>query len=284
MKFGAKITDISNITYFTQLIATVSKLCSKTSNKTCILKLTYEKIYFIFTDSLTISPGSGKTTFWMCIETLKLFDLYICEGKSKEENFIILELEPDNLFKALKSSQNIRAIRIKLCKRQTPCLSIELDLPSISALKTHSRIITHDISVHVVSSKSFNFEEPTMLNANLSINLPQIKLLKHMLERFKYLTDYINLQATQNGELIFKCETSLITINTFFKDLQCLNVQEPMDAVNVRLNIKKLFEFINALQFQPNKLICNFVNDKYAHLFFIHQNVILQYIIASVYN
>ena len=57
MKFGAKILDISNITYFTQLIATVSKLCSKTTNKTCILKLTTEKIYFLFTDSLTISPG-----------------------------------------------------------------------------------------------------------------------------------------------------------------------------------------------------------------------------------
>ena len=284
MKFGAKIVDNLNITYFTQLIATVSKLCGKTTNKTCILKLTSEKIYFLFTDSLTISPGSGKTTFWMCIETAKLFDLYICEGKSKDENFIILELEPDNLYKALKSSQNIRIVRLKLCKRQTPCLSIELDLPSISTLKTHSRIITHDISVHVVLSKSFNFEEPTMLNANLSINLPQIKLLKHMLERFKCLTDYIYLQATQNGELILKCETSLININTYFKDLVCLNVQEPMDTISVRLNIKKLYEFINSLQFQPNKLICNFINDKYAHLFFIHNSVILQYIIASIYN
>ena len=220
----------------------------------------------------------------MCIDPIKLFDLYICEGKSKEDNFIILELEPDNLHKALKSAQNIRTIRLKLCKRQTPCLSVELDLPSISTLKTHSRIITHDISVRVVSSKSFNFEEPSIQNANLSINLPQIKLLKHMLERFKCLSDYIYLQATQTGELILKCETSLITINTYFKELECLTVQEPLDAISVRLNIKKLYEFVNALQLQPNKLICNFINDKYAHLFFIHNNVILQYIIASVYN
>ena len=60
MKFGAKIIDTSNITYFTQLIATVSKLCSKTTNRSCILKLTSEKIYFLFTDSLTISPGNEK--------------------------------------------------------------------------------------------------------------------------------------------------------------------------------------------------------------------------------
>jgi HUS1 checkpoint protein len=220
----------------------------------------------------------------MCVDPIKLFDLYICEGKSKDDNFIVLEFEPDNLYKALKSTQNIRTLRVKLCKRQTPCLSVELDLPSISTLKTHSRTITHDISVRVVSTRSFNFEEPTIQNANLSINLPQIKLLKHMLERFKCLSDYICLQATQNGELVFKCETSLITINTYFKDLECLNVQEPMDTISVRLSIKKLYEFVNALQIQPNKLICNFINDKYAHLFFIHNNVILQYIIASVYN
>jgi hypothetical protein len=60
MKFGAKILDAANITYFTQLIATVSKLCSKTTNKSCILKLTSEKIYFLFTDSLTISPGKER--------------------------------------------------------------------------------------------------------------------------------------------------------------------------------------------------------------------------------
>lgn len=285
MKFGAKLVDSGNITHFTQLITTISKLCSKTTNKTCLMKLTQDRIYFIFTETYSLNAGSGKTTFWCYIETTKLFDLYICEGKSNDENYIILELELDNLAKALKSTQNIRVIRIKLCKKQSvPYLTVELDLPSISTLKSHSRVITHDISVHVILSKTLNFDEPQLLNANLSINLPNVKILKHMLERIKLLTDYIYLQASQNGDLVFKCDTDLVNVSTYFKQLQCLNVDEPLDIVNVRLNIKKLYEFINSLQFQPNKLICNFINDKYAHLFVIHHDIMLQYIIASVYN
>jgi len=52
---------------------------------------------------------------------------------------------------------------------------------------------------------------------------------------------------------------------------------------SVRLSLKKLYEFVNALQFSPSKIICNFVDQRYAHFFVVHDDdLVLQYLISSV--
>ena len=71
MKFGVKLLDQPNITHFTHIISTVTKLCAKAANdKSCILKLTPESMYFILTEYATNNTGSGgfgRTSFWMNI-------------------------------------------------------------------------------------------------------------------------------------------------------------------------------------------------------------------------
>ena len=53
------------------------------------------------------------------------------EGVSEEANEIYLELAPENLVKALKTAQSAKWIKIKLAKKHTPCLTVEVDLVSI---------------------------------------------------------------------------------------------------------------------------------------------------------
>lgn len=293
MKFGVKLLDSSNIEYFTQIVSTVSKLCSKTaSDKSCALKLTTDLVYFIlpeFAANNLGSGGSGRTSFWMSLDPKSLFDFYICEGKSCEENLIMLEIQPDNLLRALKSSPNMKMVRIKLTKRQTPCITVEIDLHSISS-KTSSRTITHDIPVKVISSSklsSTDFQEPNIDAAHLSIQIPPIKIVKHMVERMKCLSEFVFLEATDQGTLTFKIDADAASVCTYFRNLTNLPIHrqnaDEYSLSTVRLSLKRLSDFINALQFQPNKIICNFVNNKYAHFFVIHnEDLVLQYLISSV--
>ena len=58
------------------------------------------------------------------------FDEYAMEGVSEEANEIYLELAPENLVKALKTAQSAKWIKIKLAKKHTPCLTVEVDLVS----------------------------------------------------------------------------------------------------------------------------------------------------------
>ena len=57
------------------------------------------------------------------------FDEYRIEGKD-ERNEIYLEIITDNLVRAMKSAQNSQALKIKLTRKQTACLTFEVSLVS----------------------------------------------------------------------------------------------------------------------------------------------------------
>jgi HUS1 checkpoint protein len=322
MKFGAKILDSINISHFTHVISTTSKLCAKSSSdKSCVLKLTPDSMYFILPEFASNNAGNmgvGRTSFWMSLDPKNIFEFYVCEGKSDEENFILLEIQPESLFRALKSSPNIKMVRIKLTKRQLPCITVELDLYSITS-KVSSRTITHDIPVKVISTNGGGgneeeFQEPDVSRTTLSIQLPPLKLIKHMIERMKCLHEFVFLESTNKGTLTLKIEADAVSVCSYFRNLHNLPIdsntsanfqnnktrrksadmsvlngdenqqqQDEYSFCSVRLSLKRLSDFINALQFQPTKIICNFVNHRYAHFFVVHdEDLLLQYLVSSV--
>ena len=54
------------------------------------------------------------------------------EGVSvTDANEIYLETVPENFVRCLRSAQNAKSVKIKLTKKQTPCLTFEVELVSI---------------------------------------------------------------------------------------------------------------------------------------------------------
>jgi HUS1 checkpoint protein len=300
MKFGAKLLDAAGINHFTNIISTLSRLCAKAANdKTCVLKVMPGRIVFILSEFATnsaTSTGTGRSSFWFEVEAQSVFEHYVVEGKStSDEDILLLEIQPESLLRALKSSPNIKSVRMKLIKRDDrPCLSIELDLVSLNSTKQNSRIITHDMPITVLSAScnmSDEFREPKVNKASLGLQLPPLKLLKHMLERMKCLSDFVCMEATSSGTLTLSIEADSVSVNTYFRDLVYLPstassssaVRDVVKTSAVRLSLKRLTDFIAALQFQPSKMICNFVDKKYAHFFVLHdESLVLQYLISSV--
>lgn len=180
-----------------------------------------------------------------------------------------------------------------MTRRQSACLTVELELHSVSS-KLNSRAITHDIPVKIISLSKISlndYQEPSVNRTTLSIQLPPLKLLKHMIERMKCLSEFVYLEATHKGTLTLKIEADSVSVSTYFKNLTNLPVNENQKekgdgneiGSNVRLSLKRLSDMINALQFQPSRIICNFVNNRYAHFFVIHEeDLILQFLISSV--
>lgn len=75
----------------------------------------------------------------------------------------------DNLARALsslKSPQTSKSIKIKLTKKRTPCLTCEIELPT---LLQHSRICTHDIPVEVIPRREWTeYMEPNLPEFDVS--------------------------------------------------------------------------------------------------------------------
>ncbi|KAM4029389.1 checkpoint protein HUS1 isoform 1-T1 [Anomaloglossus baeobatrachus] len=256
MRFRCKVVDVSCLNHFTRVVNTITKL-----TKSCTLRLAANNLYFILTDKV----ANGGVSMWCELCQANFFDEYQMEGVSAEQNDIFLELVPENLSRALKTAQNAKAVKIKLTNKHCPCITVAVELPSLSST---SRIVTHDIPVSVIPRRLWNdFKEPTVPDFDVSIYLPAIKMMKNVVERMKNLSNFIVIEANRNGEINLKIETDLVSVSTHFKDLgnppwvsdessQNSTQERDQDTMSeARVDIKKLLQFLAGQQVNPNKAI-----------------------------
>ncbi|PRD20578.1 UNVERIFIED_CONTAM: Checkpoint protein HUS1 [Trichonephila clavipes] len=119
-------------------------------------------MYLTFNERIT----SGGSSLWCEIPQDHYFCEFNMEGLSKENNEIYLEFQIDNLITAFKSAQAAKSIKLKLTKKHVPCLTLEVELPS---LHSNSRFVVHDVPVLVIPRRLWGqFQEPSMIQFDVS--------------------------------------------------------------------------------------------------------------------
>ncbi|XP_073188844.1 checkpoint protein HUS1 isoform X4 [Lepidochelys kempii] len=229
---------------------------------------------------------------WCELSQGNFFDEFQMEGVAAEHNEIYLELTPENLSRALKTAQNAKTVKIKLTNKHCPCLTVAVELPSLS---TSSRIVTHDIPVGVIPRRLWNdFREPSVPDFDVSIYLPVLKTMKSVVERMKNLSNCIVLEANLNGEMNLKIETDLVSVTTHFKGLgnppwvsedgsqSSTQDRDPESMAEARIDIRKLLQLLAGQQVNPTKALCNIVSKRIVHFILLHEEVSLQYFIPAL--
>ncbi|XP_003407109.1 checkpoint protein HUS1 isoform X1 [Loxodonta africana] len=279
MKFRAKIADTGCLNHFTRISNMIAKLA-----KTCTLRISPDKLNFILSDKV----ANGGVSMWCELEQENFFSEFQMEGISAENNEIYIELTAENLSRALKTAQNAKALKIKLTNKHFPCLTVSVDLLSISS---SSRIVTHDIPIKVIPRKLWkDLQEPVVPDFDVSIYLPVLKTMKSVVEKMKNISSYLIIEANLNGELNLKIETELVCVTTHFKDLgrpplasgSASQGRNPEQMAEVRIDVKKLLQFLAGQQVNPTKALCNIVNNKIVHFDLLHEDVSLQYFIPAL--
>ncbi|XP_060756116.1 checkpoint protein HUS1 isoform X2 [Neoarius graeffei] len=255
MKFRAKINDVGCLNHFTRVVNTITKL-----TKACVVRLNVDNIFFVLSGKV----ANGGVSMWCELLQANFFDEYQLEGVSEDANEICLEVNPENLSRALKTAQNAKSVKIKLTKKHYPCLTLAAELPSLSSI---SRIVTHDIPVDVIPRRLWHdFKEPSM-------------------------PDFDVVEANLCGEMNLKIETDLVSVTTHFKDLgnppwgasQSQSQSRDVEAMaHARVDIRKLQQFLTGQQVNPTKSMCNIVDKKIIHLILLQEDVSLQYFIPAV--
>ncbi|XP_077637302.1 checkpoint protein HUS1 isoform X2 [Crocuta crocuta] len=278
MKFRAKIVDAACLNHFTRVSNMVAKLA-----KACTLRISPEKLNFIVSDKV----ANGGVSMWCELEQENFFSEFQMEGVSAENNEIYLELTAENLSRALKTAQNARALKVKLTNKHFPCLTISIELLSVSS---SSRIVTHDIPVKVIPRKLWkDLQEPAVPDADVSIYLPVLKTMKSIVEKMKNISNHLIIEANLSGELNLKIETELVCVTTHFKDLgnpptardAAARDRDPAQMAEVHLDIRRLLQFLAGQQVGPTKAVCNIVSNKMVHFDLLHEDVSLQYFIPA---
>ncbi|KAF7642367.1 hypothetical protein LDENG_00259220 [Lucifuga dentata] len=284
MKFRGRIIDVACLSHFTRVITTISRLA-----KACVLRLTPDNLFFVLSGKV----ANGGVSMWCELSQANFFDEYQMEGVSSEANEICLEVAPENLSRALKTVQNAKSVKLKLTKKHCPCLTVAAELPTLSRV---SRVVTHDVPVDVIPRKLWHeFKEPSMPDFDVSIYLPPLKTMKNVVDRMKNLSNFLVMEANLSGEMNLKIDTDLVSVSTHFKELgnpawgddasQDGGVSPSRDAESmsqVRVDIRKLQQFLMGQQVNPSKAMCNIVHQRILHLILLHEDVSLQYFIPAV--
>lgn len=119
-------------------------------SKYCVLKITPSTISFILADETS-------SMIWTTMKKEHFFVDYLMVGKSVENNEIYLELNTGMLANSISSCKtSAKFVKIKLTNKQQPCLSFEIELPSIVG---DSRMCVHDVPISIISQKHWKVYE-----------------------------------------------------------------------------------------------------------------------------
>merc|ERR1712038_459018 len=108
-----------------------------------------------------------------------------------------------------------------------------------------------------------------MPDFDVSIYMPDLKILRNVIDRMKNLSNYVVISANQQGDMKLQVETDLATIATHFKHLEHPTWKdqsqsehhtqrlEPGEFADARIDIRKFAQFLMGQQVNPLKVICD---------------------------
>ncbi|KAL6076666.1 DNA damage checkpoint control protein [Balamuthia mandrillaris] len=272
MRFMAKLT---NVNLFIKLVQTIDKI-----GKSCVVHLTPKKVEFILTSDIT-----DGVQVWSGINSSSLFDEYRIE--SKNQNEIAFELSLDNLLRGLKSGQLASDITLKLAKFDgQPTLCIAVKIQSQQQMMS----VVQDIPVKLLTAAQLQqFIEPYLPDPEVYIMLPPLKLMRSVIDRMKNIHDYLIITANMAGDLTLKVETELVSIATFYRQLEHPQIEgrspprhDPSKSAEVKVDIKKFARFLYSYQVGPTNVILCLVVDKAVVLHVLLEDLYLTYYIPVV--
>ncbi|XP_070393814.1 checkpoint protein HUS1 isoform X4 [Dermacentor albipictus] len=249
MKFRGRIVDIVCIQQLSKIVHTVSKLA-----KDVTLRITTDCVYFILNEDAV----SGGGWLWADIPQETLFQEYNMQGVSEEFNEIYLDVVADHIVKALKSAAAAKSLKVKLTKRQTPCLSFEIELPS---LVSTSRTVVHDVPVSVIPRRLWNnFAQPDVEEGDIVTHMPSLKVMKNVVDKMKNLSSYATITISSDHGMTVSVQTDMVTVTTHFKGLQFPLSRDGTvshDGVyEARIDLRKLVPVLLAQQLNPRQVTC----------------------------
>ncbi|CAG0888977.1 unnamed protein product [Cyprideis torosa] len=242
---------------------------------------------------------TGSPSLWVEIPKAPFFAQFDMDGVSAERNEIYLEFCPARLqqiFAPFRSNSGAaKVVKIKLTKKHTPCLTFEIDLPSLTTL---TRKVIHDVPVSVIPRRMWSDYVLDQREPDLSVYLPNLRLFRAVAEKVKHLSAQATLSFQGQGHgsvLSLLAETHVVSVATHFKDTHVIK-DLPMSrtrsndegddnveaSVSCRFEIKKLVQFLGNDLPMSAKIQCDILNGKQIHLKYIMDEVTMEYFIPGM--
>ncbi|CAH2058098.1 unnamed protein product, partial [Iphiclides podalirius] len=244
------------------------------------------------------TSGPSPPILWCEIPQAMFFSEYQLIGVDDEHKDIYLGFISANLARPLLTLKSAKSLKMKLTKKQCPCLTLEIEMPS--SMSQQTRQVTHDIPVTVVPRKNWSdYHEPQVPKPDISIELPSLKQLRNTIDRMRTMASDVVIRASAEGRLTLQIKTDMAKVSTRFKGLRVDTFEGPIDhsdsetesqinedlsqVCSCRVDAKKLSMFLSADQISHNRIICCIVHKRLVILCLqTDENVQLQCFITGI--
>lgn len=254
MRFKTRL-KIDKVPHLVRVIQVLDKLDRK-----CVLHLCApdsESLRIVLQADIT-----GSAAAYALFKRSEWFESYRIE--SQNENQIGLEMDMQNLLRALRSAAAADEILIKLSKKGVPVLAFEIRTPLGPILQ--------DIPVVVLSAvRLAEFQEPEHEYIK-GFTLPPLGKLHTVVDRMKGLSSELLLKAQlidQKASLMLKVLTDAVSVSTTYTDLalvsydgeeQTTQMETQTDADETSLealvDLKYFSRSLYGHQVQPTHVVC----------------------------
>ncbi|XP_060524868.1 checkpoint protein HUS1 isoform X2 [Cylas formicarius] len=269
MKFRALMTENPAMREFLNISLSLTRFA-----KSCILRLTSTKLFFIISEE---ERGPRRPLVWCELPVSFYFKEYNIVGVSEVHNEIYLELSTVLLSRSCSLlKQEIKSFKIKLTNKESPCLTLEMEMV---AGETLSRQYVHDIPVEIISRKHWaDYEEPNFSDFHVSIEMPNLKSIKNIVERMRNMSHSLIVNANRTGKLTLQIKTNIVDLSAHFPNL---NVESFADHISNNLeesgaqegsvvstiDLKKFLMFLTGMQLTNCRATCSIIHRKMVKLF-----------------
>eukprot|EP01103_Thecamoeba_quadrilineata_P003734 TRINITY_DN13486_c0_g1_i1.p1 TRINITY_DN13486_c0_g1~~TRINITY_DN13486_c0_g1_i1.p1 ORF type:complete len:275 (-),score=36.09 TRINITY_DN13486_c0_g1_i1:6-830(-) len=268
MKLNARL---KNIDLFMRFVQTVDKI-----GKDAIVHVTQKKIMFILTSDMT-----KGVQVWSGMDLVLLVEDFVVESLNNNE--IAFKLNLENLLRSLKSGLFAQEVSMRLTKRNNLPFLTFVNYVQGKEIMT----IVQNVPITLLTAAQLaQLTEPHLTDPEVNILMPPLKLLKNAVERMKNISDCLIINANMAGQLTLRVETDLVSIATFFKNLQHPVLEgkspprpDPNQVAEVRVNIKKFSKFLYSHQVSPADVICCLVEGEALVTHVLLENLFITYYI-----
>lgn len=231
-------------------------------DRTCILSLCGPQDEYV--RLVVHADAAASLSCFTCLSRQEWFDSYRIE--SQNNNQIGLELDINNLLRALRSATAADYILVKLTKKGLPVLTFEISTPLGPILQ--------DIPVAVLSAvRLAEYQEPQH-EQTIGLALPPLNRLHTMVDRMKALSQTLYLDAelrADNSGLALRVTTDMVSVSTNYRGLSVATIDqdEGMDEsrqhnLTAIVDMKNFSRCLYGHSAQPNHALC-----------FIHQSCVM---------
>nr|VZI27172.1 unnamed protein product [Spirometra erinaceieuropaei] len=332
MKFRVWTNDGSCIDHFSNLLATISGLA-----KNCVLRITKSSLNFIIRErslqggteawceletpslfSESVCDGLSAEQDEILLEvvpeqilhclrsgTISAAGAGSCTAIGSLASTAASAVLASGIARATPGSTSMnttvlaRSLKIKLVRRKTPCLALELEQASVTG---RSRPVWHFIPVHILPPRLWpDFEDIPDPEFDLSIFLPPVRNLRLFVDRMKRFARFITVRANGAGDLYLEINMeTLARVRLTYHGLRARNWHQELDKNNSRavdvgatvelpsatefsatVDIRRLSQLLSSQRIQPNWFVCNIVNEHLLQFVLLFESARLKYTLPA---